>query len=421
MKSFSLSDCWKLRLPRATRRRPRRRAARQPVSAWLPAEVLEARTLLSAASPAVDLGTTSETASGDVIAAFSQEALGVRVVWGEQTVVDGSRIAAWALLAPQDNTILAVGATFSIKIAEEMPLPGDGPAGAFATLDFPALVQQTTFFNHMEIQSQEHGHESPRGAVNPNIFGVPHFDFHFYDMPEEQVRSIPAGPPIPPVAPDLLAPGYLPAGPSIAEMGRHSAPASVLSDPNPLSAIVIAGYVPNGTRMHFLEPMVSTATLLQRQDVSLPVPRPQELGRGSATLYPTRFEAVSQGESYHFVFSEFITVGETGTASAASSTSASQAANVDTGTTTVVSLRGLDVAAERSGSDAAAIAPPNARITPVLALNARASTIGVDLPGRLDETEADDSAGDHLDRHDERALQLLDVVWSDPALLAELW
>src|SRR5262249_21334292 len=99
---------------------------------------------------------------------------------------------------------------------------GSGPAGAIASLDFPALVQETTFFNHLEMQSNLHGHDTPRGSVNPTRNSVPHFDFHFYGIAEEQVWGIPAlSPPLPPVAADLLPAGYIQPGPSILQMGRH--------------------------------------------------------------------------------------------------------------------------------------------------------------------------------------------------------
>jgi len=245
--------------------------------------------------------------TGNVISAFASDVHGVRVLWGESAIIDGTRVVTWALVSQRDNTILAVGVTFSLKMAKEMPEDGSGPAGAFASLEFPAIVQETTFFNHLEIQSEPEGHVTPPGAVNPNYFAVPHFDFHFYDMTEDQVRAIPAkGPPLTPVPANRLAPGYLPAGPSIAEMGRHSSPASVLTDTNPFTAVMVAGYLPDGSRMHFLEPMVTQEFLLGQQDFSLPVPQPQTFGR--ETLYPTTFEATFQGNAYSFVFSDFVSV-----------------------------------------------------------------------------------------------------------------
>ena len=71
---------------------------------------------------------------------------------------------------------------------------------------------------------------------------------------------------------------------------------------------MLVGYVPDGSRMHFLEPMVSQETLLARQDFALDVPLPGTLGLQSPVLYPTTFEAAFRGNAYSFVFSDFVMV-----------------------------------------------------------------------------------------------------------------
>src|SRR5262249_35913538 len=144
-------------------------------------------------------------ANGNVVSAFAQDAQGVRVIWGAFTIIDGARVATWALASPRDDTILAAGVTFSLKLAEDMPEPGSGPAGAVAALASPALVQDAPFSNPLETQPEPHGHEAPPGSVNPDRNRVPHFDFHFYGVPEEQVWAIPAlRPPLPAVPADRL-------------------------------------------------------------------------------------------------------------------------------------------------------------------------------------------------------------------------
>ena len=248
-----------------------------------------------------------EEHDGNVVSDFARDAHGVRVLWGESRIVDGARVVTWALVSPRHNTILAVGVTFSQDLAEEMPEPGDGPDHAIASLEFPALVQETTYFNHLEIHSNPFGHDTPRGSINPIRNSVPHFDFHFYSIPEEQVWTIPAAlPPLPPVAADLLPAGYIQPGPSIVEMGRHSAPAWSVTDPNFLSAIMIAGYLPDGSQMHFIEPMISQEVLLGGQDFTLDVPMPRTFGRDM--LYPTQFQTLFHGNTCSLVFSDFVSV-----------------------------------------------------------------------------------------------------------------
>lgn len=247
-------------------------------------------------------------ATAHIIAAFAQGrgVSGGEVVWGETTVIDGATLATWAIVSRKDGEILAAGATLPLSLAENQPEEtGPGPAGAIASLEFPGIVQQRTYFNHLEVQSNPHGHATPPGNVNPNRNLVPHFDYHFYAMPEAQVWQIPAqSPPLPPVPAQRLPAGYSQAGASLLQMGRHSAPTWSLTDPNPLSTIMLAGYLPDASQMHFLEPMISRDFLLSEQDFTFPMPMPQIFDRD--TLYPTRFEGVFLGGAHYFIFSNFI-------------------------------------------------------------------------------------------------------------------
>jgi hypothetical protein len=248
---------------------------------------------------------SAQAAAGNVVSAFARDAQGVRVIWGESTLLDGARLATWALVSPHSNEVLAVGGSISLSLIENQPQPGSGPAGAIASLAFPDVVQQTTYFNHLEIHSQLHGHPISPIAADPNRYRVPHFDLHFYAVPEEQVRAIPGlPPPLPPVPADRLPAGYAQPGPSEPQMGRHAGPLSELAQTGPFSAVMIAGFTPNGTQMHFLEPMLTRELMLRREDFTLPVPAPAALGL--ATQFPTRFEATFHGNAYHFVFSDFV-------------------------------------------------------------------------------------------------------------------
>jgi hypothetical protein len=366
-------------------------------------EALEDRWLPSG-NPAVSIG----EANGNVVSNVARDAQGVRVLWGESANIDGARVATWALVSPRDNAILAAGVTFSLKLAENMPQePGPGPAGAVASLDFPAAVQQATFFNHLEIQSNPHGHEAPPGSVNPDRNRVPHFDFHFYGVPEEQVWAIPdKGPPLPAVPADRLPAGYTQPGRSVLQMGRHSSPKWSLTDPNPLTTIMIAGYLPDGSQMHFLEPMISQEVLLSRQDFSLPVPMPQELGRAAPTLYPTTFNALFQGDAYSFAFSGFVTVPSVASAVARAATVLAPAMEQPASMVPVmtefsptvlllaerlsdgpIAFLGLDVAVERFQPNPPSSVPPNPiRVAPVFALNYGDSVDGALVPDGLTVT-----------------------------------
>lgn len=231
------------------------------------------------------------------------------VVIGDAAVVQGNLLMSWARIRGSDD-IEEVGVTIPVNLFDNQPTePGDGPAGAIASIVFPRIVRETTYLNHFELHSNPHGHEAPPGSVNPDRNRVPHFDFHFYAVDEDEVWLIPdLSPPLPPVPAAILPNGYVQAGRCVLQMGRHSSPLTALLDPDPLTAAMITGFVPDGSQMHFLEPMISRDFLLERNDFELPVPMPAAFGR--AMLYPTKFAAEydSELDAYHFVFSEFVVV-----------------------------------------------------------------------------------------------------------------
>jgi len=257
--------------------------------------------------------------------------LGARVVWGEDTVVDGSRIATWGIVSNADDSILAAGVTFGMKIVQDMPAAVEGlPAGAFASLQFPEVVRfPNTYFEHVEIQPEPNGHiispldcyNYPTANLNRNF--VPHFDFHFYSIPQREVLEILAPAINPPLLLQpwdprypLLPAGYFRPGYSarlgaiIADMGRHSSPCTALDDPAPLSADMLAGFLPDASKMHFIEPMISQDRLLQGEDFELATPMPYDLesfgkSLGRPTLYPQKFEARFLGTSWAMIFSDF--------------------------------------------------------------------------------------------------------------------
>jgi hypothetical protein len=246
-----------------------------------------------------------------------------RYVFGDVALVADNAggmhpVATWALVTPEDY-VEEVGVTIPVGLFDNQPIErGTGPAGAIASLAFPDIVRQWTYFNHFELHSEPNGHVAPPGSVNPDRNRVPHFDFHFYAVSEAVVREIPLvrppSPALPPVPSERLPEGYIQPGFSQLQMGRHSSPAWSLLDPNPLSTIMLVGFppavegLPDPTQMHHIEPMVSRERLLEANDFELPVPMPETFGR--VMLYPTKCEGQYDPEldAYHFVFSKFVIV-----------------------------------------------------------------------------------------------------------------
>jgi hypothetical protein len=224
---------------------------------------------------------------------------------GQRAIVDGSEVSTWARVNDAGR-VTWVGLTMPLALVENMPGPGSGPIGAIAVLEYPAIVQATTYFNHAEIHSQPDGHPTNPEYVDANRYAAPHFDFHFYALPESEVRTIPFGFFFSEVTAHQLPKFYAQPEPlSVPEMGRHSAPLREFTATDDWQATMLAGFLPDASYMHMLEPMVTREFLLQRRTFVMQVPRPAALGR--ATQYPAKLWVLYDNtmDAYHFVFTGF--------------------------------------------------------------------------------------------------------------------
>jgi hypothetical protein len=229
-----------------------------------------------------------------------------RIVYGDSVSLSGATLATWAKVLPQGR-VTEVGLTLPLAIVENPPSePGPGPDGQWV-LNFPGVVQQSTYFNHLEFGWNPHGHE-PDG-----VFDVPHFDFHFEGVPLQTILNIGFGadlggglfgdPVVP--SPERMPAGYVYPGQLalVPFMGVHAFRPDDIVPSDQFTKIVLAGFYNNN--LLFIEPMITQEFLLRRQSFSLNVPRPAVLGR--STLYPARFEATydKKADAYYFVYSDF--------------------------------------------------------------------------------------------------------------------
>lgn len=243
----------------------------------------------------LSVAVTALTLSGRRMASAAVPDYGDRYVPGESAVVAGGPVRTWARVNGSGEVIW-VGMTMPMEMIEYRPLRGTGPAGAAVVVSFPAVVQETTYFNHVEIHSRQRGHVTPPEYLQPGRYGAPHFDIHFYGIPVEQVWQI-AGPtpgaPLAEVATELLPTGWAQPGASLAQMGRHAQMLSEYTATDPWLLTMIAGYLPDATYMHFIEPMITREFLLLRQNFERPVPMLETQGR--ATRYPTELVVKWEG------------------------------------------------------------------------------------------------------------------------------
>ncbi|HZR83438.1 MAG TPA: hypothetical protein VFD92_20255 [Candidatus Binatia bacterium] len=257
------------------------------------------------------------------------------VVAGDTQELFGGPVSLWARLAA-DGSLEAVGMTMPFAAIANAPVApagtaaaagcghqraslasasasadggggaphgsGDGPAGAVAVLKFPDVVREQTVFDHLEL------HWNPSGHEPENIYGRPHYDFHFYTVPVSDVLAVDCANPVQP-SPDRMPPGYaLPPG-CVPEMGQHAidprSPEYAAVDAK-FSATFLIGFWDGG--LTFLEPMVTKEFLMGTPDFDFDIPVPAAFGR--STAYPTHFTASfdASAEAYEMEFTDFVAV-----------------------------------------------------------------------------------------------------------------
>lgn len=141
-------------------------------------------------------------------------------------------------------------------------------------------------FNHITLDWNPHGH------IPPQIYDVPHFDFHFYMMTqEERARITATGEDVarvqrkPPA--DAVPEGYIYAtGGDEPGMGAHWVnPESPEFHGTPFTHTLIYGFYDG--RMNFIEPMVTLPFLRTKPDVTAPMAQPKSYHEHG--YYPTRY------------------------------------------------------------------------------------------------------------------------------------
>lgn len=226
-------------------------------------------------------------------------------VHGDSVVVQGATVSTWARVNGAGK-VTWVGVTMPASLADQLPPPGSGPAGAFAVLSFPPIVRNTTYFNHVELGANPHGHATNPAFAQPGRYSAAHFDIHYYAVPVAQVFSIPPGLFFTPAPANLLPAGWAQPEPfSVPQMGRHAGLLTEFTATDHWLATMVAGFLPNASSMHFIEPMITQELLVSRKNFTLPVPVPASLGW--STRYPSEFVAQynHKKDTYDFIFKGF--------------------------------------------------------------------------------------------------------------------
>jgi hypothetical protein len=193
------------------------------------------------------------------LVAFASAALVVLAACGDDITtpatheIDGPTVAVGNGTA-QTYAIMGSDGPVSIGIAlNEAALSSLPDSMAMWTLALPSGVSAAPF-DHAELDWNPHGHEPVA------IYGVPHFDFHFYTISSAAQMAIVGGPDTTTVAAQYVPQDYASQVISVPMMGVHWADTlSAEFHGHPFDKTFIYGFYHG--QMAFVEPMVTLAYL----------------------------------------------------------------------------------------------------------------------------------------------------------------
>ncbi len=235
------------------------------------------------------------------VLAGSAGAQAERVVTGPCGSAFGSKVCTSYRI--RSGKVTGFSLRVPVAVIERAPVnaPMVWPPKPEVNVRFAPVVEEQTGFTFANIDSEPEGHP-------PGVYMVPHFDFHFYFVPEHTVQKIdckdtskpqvlPAGYTLPDVSVPQL--GEL-VGLCVPKMGMHAVPDADLKIKTGWEASLLVGYY--GGKPIFIEPMITRALLLRKHSFSLVVP---EIERTPGVRYPRQFRAVylPKTSTYDFAFS----------------------------------------------------------------------------------------------------------------------
>lgn len=211
--------------------------------------------------------------------------------------VSGADVKSWAKVDFY-NRVVKAGVTVPFAVIKNPPSrPGAGPAGAVAVLEFPLVVQDTTFIEHFELHYQKRGQGT-------DLFRESHFGLRFCSFPVAEFLKITSPDPRVPDK-SRIPKGFVYPGPEEAayQVGVRAMKPKDLGKKS--DYVLTVGFY--GGSMVFIEPAVTREFLMGKRDFTLEIPMPGVVGRGYETHYPTRFRASydARTDSYSFVFDRF--------------------------------------------------------------------------------------------------------------------
>ena len=169
-------------------------------------------------------------------------------------------------------------------------------------LKFHPMVSASTPFNHVGMGWNPNGHEPEP------IYGIPHFDFHYYMISPEEVAAIPPFEQDSTKFKDVPGPDYLPAtyfnpGGGVPQMGVHwlDFTSPELNGARFGQTFIFGTYDGDVT---FFEPMITLEFMKANASFERSIPQPAKVEKTG--WYPTKLKLKQTEKTYDVVLDGFV-------------------------------------------------------------------------------------------------------------------
>jgi hypothetical protein len=225
-----------------------------------------------------------------------------RTIDGAAQTIGQGTARTWVTLNPQ-----GVPTAMGIRLTEaaltglpSTPLPGM-PSAVMLILPLPAEAK-ITGFDHVALDWNPNGHDPVQ------IYGLPHFDFHFYTVSDSVQKAIlPSDPQFATKAANFPASSFIPTGyvpppgvpaaSTVPVMGLHwTNTASPELNGKPFTYTFIFGSYDG--RFIFIEPMITKAFLESHPNETVAVPQPSKWA--TPGYYPLNYTVAYDASTKEF-------------------------------------------------------------------------------------------------------------------------
>jgi hypothetical protein len=215
---------------------------------------------------------------------------------GPQTKVYNGKAESW-IKADKKGAPEQIGITIDAAAWASLPTGADAEEQEFV-IELHPKVKEVTPLNFIELDWNPHGHE-PAG-----IYDKPHFDFHFYMVPQAEVDATTDINTITkPVPADYVPANYV-AGPPVPKMGMHwiDVTSPEFAPGGTFTQTFIYGS--NDGKITFYEPMITKAFIDATTQFQRNIPQPAKVQKSG--YYPTKLLVVKQDGLISIVLDGFV-------------------------------------------------------------------------------------------------------------------